>query len=390
MFSLSGSHKRRPDLGPTREAERPVAVTRADFESAHVVIGSSEPAEGRYTTLSRLTYKHGAGGDESSCVASAATLKADARKRALENQTRNFSLPLDDNVRATAPTTSATRNSNNTISNINVTSTGSGGSSHSGAGASKLTTAMTAPPMLSEVHQAQQSSRDILDAYNRRHARGAFGVFREEPSPARLARTLRAADTVTANIQQASDMTAHMQRMNATSIVEGAGADAGGADPSAGRSERAALLQSTHRTSYEQRDSASAVAERKERAHALRMMHHQSSATPIEDTPTRWSSEVRSSFATKVTPAPPPLCTTAQKQHLKLDDADGRAMHKSGDALKSLYMADLKMPPPSAAAALPVISWHKHQISLGSDSRATASSLYRASFTPTVFVQPKK
>jgi hypothetical protein len=399
LFDLTGSHKPKADLGPTREAEKPTPVSRIEFETNHVVIGTKEPAEGRYNTLSRLTYKHGQG-DERASVESAVKLKADARQRALANQTRNFALPLDDKKK---------------------------------------------PQLMSEVHQAQQTSQAILNTFQRRHKRGEAGVFEPEDSPLRgrsvspLLRSLASAnnnnntrsllnntssssnnspgqlrntsnnnnsstavaasivinprvervykkDEVLANIQQASDMREHMIRMNATSIVEGAGTD----QRSEQRKERMEALQSTHRSSFQPRDSAHAAAERKQQATELKKLQTKSSATPIEDVPTRWASEVRSNFATKVTPAPPPLCTTAQKQHLKLDDAEGRELLRTGESLKSLYRADLKNFGKEGQAATPVISWHRHQISLGSDDRKTAPSLYRASFTPTVFVDKSR
>jgi hypothetical protein len=180
-------------------------------------------------------------------------------------------------------------------------------------------------------------------------------------------------------------MREHLIRMNATSIVEGANVDR----LSEQRRERYDVLQSTHRASFQPRDSADAAAERKRQAQQLKALQVKSSATPIEDATTRtsnWASEVRSSFATKVTPAPPALCTTAQKQNLKLDDAEGRELARTGEALKSLYRADLRNFGKEGHAATPVISWHGHQISLGSEDKKTAASLYRASFTPTVFV----
>lgn len=383
LFDLTGSHKPRPDLGQTREAEKPTPVSRLDFEANHVRIGYKEPAEGRYTTLSRLTYKHGKD-DESASVANATQLKIDARKRALENQQRNFSLPLDNQKK---------------------------------------------PQLVSEMHLAQQTSQEMLQTFQRRHKRGEAGLFENDRyTEAVLGMTTatktngsnnnsatRSAprsfspissssqteiigkknfklekvykhDEDVANIQQASDMKEHLIRMNATSIVEGAGQQ----QESQRRRERLETLQSTHRSSFQPRDSADAASQRKQQALELKKLQTKASATPIEDVPTRWASEVRSSFATKVTPNPPPLCTTAQRQHLKLDDAEGRELQRSGEALKSLYRADLRNFGKEASAASAAISWHNHQISLGSDDRKTAPSLYRASFTPTVFVTKDK
>lgn len=423
-FDLTGFHKRAPDLGPTREAERVPPVSRLLIEANHVALGYQEPPEGRYNTLSRLTYgrQHAGASDERALVESAAQLRRDAKERSLANNTRNFSLPLDIKKAAPSPAGAATA-----------------AVAAKSAVAATVDDTTTRPQLImSELHQAQQTSRDILTAFNRRAvARGELGVFgdneeerrRLQRSPPRLQAMLRQHELSAGNIQQASDMKEHMRRMNSTSIVEGAstagafgitaaqfdhsvasssfsstarilggttthsntiGSDGcgDGGENSEARRERREALQSTHKSSFEQRDSADQVVLRKQAALELRRVHHTSSATPIEDQKTQWASEARSKYANKVTPAPVPLCTTAQKQHLKLDDAEGRELLKSGDALRSLYQADLKKPGPDAHAAVPIISWHKHQISLGSDSRKTVPSLYRASFTPTVFVPP--
>jgi hypothetical protein len=401
-FDLTGKHKLKADLGVTREAERVPPVSRLDFETNHVVVGSKEPDEGRYNTLSRLTYRHGAvggtgvgaggAGEETAAVESANQLRRDAKERSLANNRRNFSLPLDVGAGSSAAAAAAGKGANGAAA----------GGPHQ------------QQQLISEIHQAQQSSRDILDAFNRRagqrHEVGVFAADSEERrrmqrSPPRLQAMLRQHELAAGNIQQAADMKEHMRRMNATSIVEGAstagafgmtltgassagGGTFGGEDNSEVRRERREALQSTHKTSFEQRDSADQVAQRRQAALELRRVQTASSATPIEDVPTRWASEARSNYGERCSGVKPEaLCRTAQKQHLRLDDAEGRELQKTGDALRSLYQADLKKPPPEASAATPVISWHRHQISLGSDSRQTAPSLYRASFTPTVFVE---
>lgn len=314
-----------------RAVEAPGRVTKADRESAAVVLGAREPDEGRYSTLVRQNYLHGKQapktGEANVAVPSVKEMEQERAQRRTQMNTKNFPFGFEH----------------------------------------------VALPIVSEAQGAQQSAVDL-----RRRELAAMSRPSASPTPYTAAATggrstpsaggghhgAGAASSVAPSPAPQSEIKAHMDRMRSSNVF----------DPQYNRS----TPTSTQRGSYASW-VPDAVSEQREDAARLRRVQTQSSWTPGHEPSKDWRS-VKESTMTGAAAPPAQLST----QNLTTCVNIGSPAVSTAETLKSLKQVDF-VPHRATPVQPPAFTAHEDHLVLGYRPK-DINSTSRLSYTPTQFV----